>query len=548
VTPTAGRSAAAIEGSAPAGPGTSRHPALALFLLLFGFYALWAGGHTYSSDEEGYYQQALALSRGERLIAFDEDNAQVTAARRVGDGEFVAAANIGAPLAAVPLALAGRAAAGLVPPAEDAVVQRLAVGFTNAWVTALTAVVVFLLALELGAARRPALLLAVVFGVGTMAWHYSGTLLFSEPLTALLVSAGVLFAVRAARRSPLPWAPLAGLAAGAAVLARSSALPFLAIIGAYLAAALVKRRGLRAAVVPVLGYAVGGAMALGVAALFNQWRYGDSIETGYGDVPLDGSLVEGLRGLFLSPGKSLFLYAPVAIVALVGLPVALRRVPLEALAMLALIVANVAIFARFVNWHGDHSWGPRYLMIVLPLVVALCAPLLASVAWRRAVAVAGVAGVLVGFLGAVLYFNQYYYIAFERLGAEAPPGTPGPVLLERVRDEPEWSPIVRHALLLDDVASNSAARLDGDDPSFHLFGNFPGATTARYFWYFAPPQLDAWWYYAFPQGTSKKPLLLVPLFLGCVVVGTRGVRRALEPSARVDAAPEGVLRTTGVPA
>jgi len=40
---------------------TRRRLALAIFLLLTGIYGLSAGGHTYSSDEEGMFQTTRSL-------------------------------------------------------------------------------------------------------------------------------------------------------------------------------------------------------------------------------------------------------------------------------------------------------------------------------------------------------------------------------------------------------------------------------------------------------------------------------------------------------
>jgi hypothetical protein len=80
--------------------------------------------------------------------------------------------------------------------------------------------------------------------------------------------------------------------------------------------------------------------------------------------------------------------------------------------------------------------------------------------------------------------------------------------------------------LLDDIASNSAGRIDANDPSFALYGEFPATTNGRYGWYFAPPQLDAWWYWVWPQETAPWLIILAPLFIACSAVGLRRLRRA----------------------
>jgi hypothetical protein len=496
--------------------------AVFLFLLLFGFYALWAGGHTYSSDEEGYLQQARALAHGGYAIDVNPENVAVVFPVGGRDGKPVAGGGIGTPMAAVPLVWAGEAAA--VAADDDEYVERVFAGFTNTWVTALIGAAVFLLALELGASRRAGVLLALVYGVGTMAWPHAKTL-FSEPLTALLVTVGVLGAVRAVNRR-CPWAAaVGGLAIGASVLARASTLPFVAVVALYLVVAAGLRFGPRGAARVVLPFAAGAGASLLFVLATNRWRTGDSTATGYGAVPFDHPVTDGLQGLLLSPGKSIFVYAPVALVTVAGVWIALRRKPWETVMMGAIILGNLVIYARFPHWHGDQSYGTRYMQIVLPLIVAMLAPVVARWRWRQAVVVAGAVGVLPAFLGAVMYFNQYFIHAAGQLGGAIVDGEPR--FITKSHDDPSWSPPVGHAKLLDDVVRQSARRVDGVDVTLVGPAAFPFTTNDRYFWYFNPPQLDAWWYWVFPADGPKGLLLLFPVFVGTAGAGLRGVRRSL---------------------
>src|SRR5581483_7440298 len=196
------------------------------------------------------------------------------------------------------------------------VVERLFAGFTNSWVTALTAVLVLLGCMELGAGRRDALLLALAFGIGTAAWPHSKTL-FSEPLTALLVAIAAVAAIRAANgRGRLPvLAAAAGLAACLAIMARISSAPFAPIIGVYLVLATLGRAGLgraglRRAAIAAGGYIAGAVPAIAAVVLTNNLRVGDATATGYGAVPFTRSVFAGFYNFFFTPGKSLFLYAP----------------------------------------------------------------------------------------------------------------------------------------------------------------------------------------------------------------------------------------------
>lgn len=506
-----------------------------LFLLLFGFFALWAGGHTYSSDEEGAYLQAQALMRGTYVLDVTPENRPITALRAGRDGQIAAVGGIGASAAAVPLLAVGKVAATTASNDDAPVIERLFTGFTNSWITAMIAVVIFLTARELGARRRPAVLLALVYGVGTMAWPHAKTLIFSEPLAALLVTVGILWGIRAVRRGSWHWALLAGLALGASTLARISTAPFVIIVGAYIVLTLVAplvRDRLRARSTLILAgrqgalYVAGAAIPALALIGVNSWRYGDASDTGYGAVQFDFSPLEGIYGLLLSPGKGLVFYAPVVVVALVAIPFAFRRKPAEVLMLLAIVVANLAIFGRFFQWHGEQAWGPRYMQVVLPAFVLIIAPVLADplgAAWRRGLVAVGIVGAAVSMLGSTIYFNAYFAYAGERLGTEQVDGEPA--LWRPMHFDPEWSAIVGHARLLPDAISSSAARLDGVDESFGRTGVFPTTDIGRYLWYAWPPQIDTWWYWMFPQRTPKWPLILVPAFLAAMAFGVRGLRR-----------------------
>src|SRR5207302_7508561 len=121
-------------------------------------------------------------------------------------------------------------------------------------------------------------------------------------------------------------------------------------------------------------------------------------------------LLEGLYGFFLSPGKSLFLYAPIVLVGLVAVPFAPRPQRAAVALLVALGAVNVAFYARYYQWHGDHAWGPRYLVMTIPFFALPLAPLLDRVRWQRALVVATVAGLATSGLGVAMYFNQYFYI------------------------------------------------------------------------------------------------------------------------------------------
>jgi hypothetical protein len=104
----------------------------------------------------------------------------------------------------------------------------------------------------------------------------------------------------------------------------------------------------------------------------------------------------GLYGFLLSPGKSVFIFAPPILLALLGLPRLWRRDPgLAALAAL-LPLAYLFLFARYNQWEGAYCVGPRYLVPALALLCLALGPALAGAGrWLRA---AALALLLIGFV------------------------------------------------------------------------------------------------------------------------------------------------------
>jgi hypothetical protein len=518
----------------------ARKTALAVALLLFGVYALSSGGHTYSSDEEGMLLSARQmLGHGTPELPLSEDNVAVTPSVPGRDGDPVGVSGLAQVVAMAPFLAAGQLVATTVPAAWGDYTVRLFTGFTNAAVTALGVALFFLLCVELGARRRWSVALSLAYGLGTFAWPHAKTM-FSEPVTATLLLAAVLQAVRFRTRDATAarHAVLTGVLLGAALFGRTSAVVFVPVVCVYVAAVAYGRAGAGAAAparpqpVAAAGRVLraGGLVALGAAPMLallgvtNWWRFGSPVDLGYEKVPLDHPIHEGLYGLLLSPGKSVFLYAPVAAVGVAAALFARRERRAEVVLALAMAFANVLFFARFVHWHGDHSWGPRYLVLSLPFLLLPLAAVADAPRWWRAVAVAGALGVVSALLGTVMYFNQYFAVAEVELGSGSAPD--GPLYWRSLHFDPYWSPLAGHARLLDDVARQGVKGVEEGMPAKPFVGRL-STTQYRYFWYFGPPSPDSWIYWNRAARGPTRMLLLAPLQVAAVVGGALLLRRSL---------------------
>jgi hypothetical protein len=194
-----------------------------------------------------------------------------------------------------------------------------------------------------------------------------------------------------------------------------------------------------------------------------------------GDLP--GPLVQGLVGFLLSPGKSIFLYAPIAILAVPSLLRAWKPRRAETELTLALSAAVLIATARLLDWHGDPTWGPRRIVPLLPSLVETVALAWQSFAPDRrrmhslGLAAAMAVGVYVQALGVILPVTTYRDV-LTRLRMD----TAAPSWFALSPDEahfmPQFSPILGHQFLIAHMIRNDA-RFDRDAPWRLLIAKSP---------------------------------------------------------------------------
>jgi len=89
---------------------------------------------------------------------------------------------------------------------------------------------------------------------------------------------------------------------------------------------------------------------------------------------------QGFLGALFLPEKSIFLFDPLVILALLLLVLHWKRlspvVRAYALATGVMLLAYLSFYARYFAWAGDFSWGDRYVSTCVELVALLAIPLL----------------------------------------------------------------------------------------------------------------------------------------------------------------------------
>lgn len=201
--------------------------------------------------------------------------------------------------------------------------------------------------------------------------------------------------------------------------------------------------------------------AAAVMGLYNFLRFGNLIDMGYhGGTSFPTPLFTGLFGLLLSPGKGFFWYAPLCLLLLWSLPPFFRKHRAEALLITALFLTTLFLHAKYFSWGGDGSWGPRYLVVILPLAVITIGEWLsrASVTQMRLAYALMLIGIIIQIGGVAVYQGNYL-----RKTGEYPftRSFTDPEFMYRTHFIPNYSPITGHWLMLMDNLEN------------HLRGNIP---------------------------------------------------------------------------
>ncbi len=404
---------------------TRRHTAIMLCLtvLLAGVYWFTYSGKVISQDELFMFDAAESLARRGNSELDIVSNFHIFTEYPVGDQPHVTFAN------AEPLQILAGALLFALADATPNIGLLHTVWLLNVIVCALTGAVFFLYARLLGYSERIAVLGTLVYALGTILWPYSKTF-FREPLAALLLFGAALclnaWRERWGQRRNWLWLIGFGACYLLALFTKEAALlvapALLAIVFPRVSTAGGWRR-LATILAAAAGFTVIAAAAIQlvmeavpVLRSYNPLHYlqtlGEKADfIGY-----------ALLGYLVSPGRSLFAFSPVLLLALPGLGLMLRaRRWREALTPLLMIGAFVVGYAVVRNdqWFGGQAWGPRFLVPVTPFAMLAVLPVLQKAAspgaarWVR-IAVVGVivASVLVQVNGILLHPPDY----FEELG------------------------------------------------------------------------------------------------------------------------------------
>lgn len=125
----------------------------------------------------------------------------------------------------------------------------------------------------------------------------------------------------------------------------------------------------------------------------------------------------GFFGALFKPEKSIFLFDPLLVLALVLLLLLWKRlapaVRAYAFTSLFLALVYISFYARYTYWTGDHAWGDRYVSTAAEMAALLAVPLLMRYRLNLSAAIWRFGLVLVGVSLAIQIASVTFWLPLE---------------------------------------------------------------------------------------------------------------------------------------
>jgi len=363
-----------------------KHVNASVGLFFLCVYALFAGGH-YGGDGFWSYLTAQSLVLDGDVVLGDRPFLVKEMVNQYAEtaGEGVTSAlgkkhsmyGLGLALLEIPFFTIGHLLSIVFAGVPSDYLTMFAVSMTNVVISSVSCVVFFAMGRALGFGRKRILWITGFFGLGSIAFPYA-SYGFSEPLL-LACFLGTAYALLMYRRQGRnAFVVVAGILLGLAVLTKLYAVIVIPPFAVYLIFS-VKDRSRSSLFEPILALCIPLVFFGGLAAWYNFARYGNPFLTGYHLVDFSRiggffhfspiRILSGVYGLLLSSGRGLILFTPVTLLVPLAIWKSLHANRSEALLFSCLILEHLLFFGAYGIWHGGSSWGPRFLLPVVPFML-----------------------------------------------------------------------------------------------------------------------------------------------------------------------------------
>ena len=325
-----------------------------IFIFFCLFYLVFASGHIGGDSFWNFLTTESLILDGDLELNDHNNPARLFGIPEYQESYELAASTeyskfgIGMPIVQIPFFIVGLAVSKIVPIHQDYCTMFF-VSLTNIVVIALFMVLMYKIGLPI--------IMLVALGCGTYFFSYSSQG-FIEPLVVLCMFASFYFPQKG-------HFILGGLLYSFAVLTRFDSVIYLPL---WLWVLRDNKRYIPYYLIGIMLYLE-----------FNYFRYDDMFNFGYAGQQVvrlnlsPVSVFSNLWGMFLSSGKSMFIYAPVTIFAMFNIKKLLRDRDL-ATVLLGILIVNVLLYSCYTRAiNGGVAWGLRYSLICVPILTMITA-------------------------------------------------------------------------------------------------------------------------------------------------------------------------------
>ncbi|MEQ8768278.1 MAG: hypothetical protein RL885_30525 [Planctomycetota bacterium] len=430
-----------------------------LFLFFLAVYLLTSYGRLDNNDLEVVFQTTRSIAEDGSFAIGDTPQGRYIKSQnppfdvmRGSDGRYYSWFGVGHAVLGLPGYWLGQTFAGLFPDTLSVGEwERMWVCLTNAFLGALVVVLLYRTGRRLGYSSKIATIAVVAYGLGTLAWqHARGG--FPGTACTLALALGLLGITSYARRGERRhlWVASSALACGVAI--RMPTAVGALILGIWALFAILRRRDW----LGLVAFGMPAAIGAGLLMWVNDSRFGDPLETGYGEVTEGGffqfPIWLGLLFQIASPARSFILYALPSTLGLFTIWKFGRKCRAEAIVVFSIFIAYLLFHASIHGWHGAWTWGPRYL---LPALALLTLPLMAFLEWaaqkRWRTAIAAVlllASFGIQALGVAVHYGTAIEVSQHGAARRYPQRAEPELWLMVLMREPLFCPIRVHAKIL----------------------------------------------------------------------------------------------------